>query len=155
MQVRIEQGVAKSGIALGLGPRDRRFESSHPDLTLEMLMKIIGIVGTRNRDSKQDLIKCIAAFKKIYKEGDKLVSGGCPKGGDRFCEIIAKKMGLTITIHYPNWDKYGKPAGFIRNTLIAEDCDILIAVVASDRKGGTEDTIKKVKKLDKEVVLVY
>ena len=32
---------------------------------------------------------------------------------------------------------------YARNTLIARDADELIAVVAEDRKGGTEDTIKK------------
>lgn len=36
---------------------------------------------------------------------------------------------------------------YARNTLIAQDSDKLIACVAPDRKGGTEDTIKKFVKL--------
>jgi predicted nucleic acid-binding Zn-ribbon protein len=117
-------------------------------------MKTIGIVGSRRRDSKEDLSAFFEVFGKVYKEGDRLVSGGCPKGGDRFAEIVAKQMGLTITIHYPDWDKYGKSAGFKRNTNIAEDADVLIAIVAEDRKGGTEDTIKKAEKLGKQIILV-
>ena len=117
-------------------------------------MKTIGIVGSRRRDSEKDFAACCEALNKIFEEGDQLVSGGCPKGGDRFAEIIAKKSGLTIIIHYPNWKKYGKSAGFIRNTKIAEDCDVLIAVVAEDRKGGTEDTIKKADKLEKKIIIV-
>lgn len=117
-------------------------------------MKTIGIVGSRRRDSDKDYGRTCLAFSKVYLQGDRIVSGGCPKGGDRFAEIIAKQDGLTITIHYPDWDRHGKSAGFIRNSLIAEDCDILIAVVAEDRTGGTEDTIKKAKKLGKKVILV-
>ena len=41
-------------------------------------------------------------------------------------------------------------ANYERNTLIARDSDVLIAVVAPDRKGGTEDTIKKWNRFHKE-----
>ena len=115
-------------------------------------MRRIGIVGSRSRDTIPDYQEVVNTFTTIYKEGDTIVSGGCQKGGDRFAEIIAKGLGLTITIHYPDWDKHKKSAGFVRNTLIANDCDVLIACVAGDRTGGTEDTIKKVLKQNKEVI---
>lgn len=106
-------------------------------------MKTIGIIGSRRRNTYEDSILVERAFLKIYEDGDTIVSGGCPNGGDRFAEIIAKEFGITIAIHYPNWTKYGKPAGFVRNTKIAKDANVLIACVAADRTGGTEDTIKK------------
>jgi len=116
--------------------------------------KVIGIVGSRRRAHPSDYNALILTFKAIYEQGDTIVSGGCPKGGDNFAERIAKKMGLSITIHYPDWEGRGKPAGFQRNTLIANDCDVLIAVVASDRTGGTEDTIKKCVSQGKKVYFV-
>jgi len=117
--------------------------------------KIIGIVGSRRRDSDPDFFQCLAAFERIYCPGDRLVSGGCSRGGDAFAESIARDKGLTITIHYPDWNgPVGKAAGFVRNTKIAEDCDILIALVAEDRTGGTEDTVKKATKLGKKILLV-
>ena len=106
-------------------------------------MSVIGIVGSRRRDAKCDYELTERKFLDIYQEGDTIVSGGCPQGGDRFAEMIAKRGGLTITIHYPNWSKYGKGAGFVRNTKIADDADKLIACVAADRTGGTEDTVEK------------
>ena len=115
-------------------------------------MKTIGIVGSRRRNTHEDFDKCITALDKIYEYGDRIVSGGCLEGGDKFAEQIAKALGLTITIHYPNWKKFGKFAGFERNTKIAKDCDVLIALVAEDRTGGTEDTVKKVLKMNKEVI---
>lgn len=105
--------------------------------------KTIGIIGSRRRSSQESYLRLREIFDKVYEPGDRIVSGGCPEGGDRFAEEIAKKLGLTITIHYPAWHKYGKAAGLKRNTKVAADADVLIALVAPDRTGGTEDTIKK------------
>jgi hypothetical protein len=117
-------------------------------------MKTIGIVGSRRRDSKEDFDLCEKTFLEIYKDGDHLVSGGCSRGGDRFCEILAKKYQVPIKIHYAQWDKLGKRAGMIRNTDIAKDSDVLIAVVAEDRTGGAEDTIRKATTFGKEIVII-
>lgn len=116
--------------------------------------RYIGIVGSRRRDSDDDFELCLKQFENIYKPGDRIVSGGCSRGGDRFAETITRLKGLTITIHYADWNGIGKPAGFVRNTKIATDCDILIALVAEDRSGGAEDTVRKALALGKEVILL-
>jgi hypothetical protein len=113
-------------------------------------MKKIGIVGSRRRNSNKDFISVKDKFFELYQDGDLIISGGCPQGGDNFAEQIAKKNGIPILIFYPDWNKHGKAAGFVRNTYIAENSNILIACVASDRTGGTEDTIKKFLKIHKE-----
>ena len=105
--------------------------------------KTIGIIGSRRRDSHEDFKAVSDAFESIYEDGDRIVSGGCPKGGDFFAERLALRHGISILVHYPAWNKYGKSAGFRRNTTIAKDADVLIACVSEDRKGGTEDTIRK------------
>ena len=106
-------------------------------------MKIIGIVGSRRRNSRTDERKVIAAFNKIYEDGDEIVSGGCWAGADNMAEKIAKDVQCPIKIYHAKWKRLGKSAGHARNTLIAKDADVLIACVADDRKGGTEDTIRK------------
>jgi len=119
-------------------------------------MKRIGVIGTRRRDTFLDYKAVQEAFYEIYHDGDWLVSGGCPKGGDSFAAKMALKYGMPILTFYPDWRKYSKSAGFIRNTFIAEHSDILIACVSEDRTGGTEDTIKKFLKDhdEKELILV-
>jgi len=118
------------------------------------MAKVVGIVGSRRRDSDDDFGDTHAAFKTIYQPGDTLVSGGCPKGGDRFCEIIAQTEGVPIKIHRAEWNRLGRGAGFARNTFIAQDADVLIAVVSADRTGGTEDTIRKFKKFHPDGTLI-
>ena len=106
-------------------------------------MKTIGVIGSRRRNSEDDYHIVEAAFFRAYKQGDRICSGGCPKGGDRFAEMIAKKFDIPILIYKAEWELFGRGAGFIRNTDIAQSSNILIACVAEDRKGGTEDTIRK------------
>lgn len=106
-------------------------------------MKRIGIVGSRRKDSYDYKVVVENKFFSVYEEGDWIVSGGCPKGGDKFAEMIAKENGIPILIFYPSWERFGKGAGFVRNGDIAKYSDILIACVARDRTGGTEDTIEK------------
>jgi hypothetical protein len=112
-------------------------------------MSIIGIVGSRRRNTDLDAKLVREAFLEFYKEGDEIVSGGCRTGADSFAEKLAKLYQIPIKIYYAKWNKLGKQAGFARNTYIARDSDILIACVSKDRTGGTEDTIRKYLKFNK------
>jgi hypothetical protein len=106
--------------------------------------QFIGMVGTRKRDSIDDISLAIVEFHKIqdpYKT-TVMVSGLCPKGGDRFATVIYRKL-KTMKLWFPAEWSIGRHAGFVRNTEIARWSDDLIAVVSPDRKGGTEDTVKK------------
>lgn len=126
--------------------------------------RVIGVVGSRRRATEEDMQLTIDTFFEYYSKGDRIVSGGCELGADRFAEVIASDHGITITIHYPRQEDLDKALlahnpraawakiNYARNTLIAEDCHILIALVAPDRLGGTEDTIRKAIKLGKEVI---
>jgi hypothetical protein len=127
----------------------------------------IGIVGSRRRDSKEDL-KCLVDFiLPIFEYYDRegytitLVSGGCKKGGDRFAEILRDQFNLSMIIHYPKKENLPDDPqtrdfakiNFARNTLIAIDSDVLVAMCAPDRLGGTEDTVKKFKKYHPKNIL--
>jgi len=136
----------------------------------------IGIVGSRRRDSNKDkqvieltLFRVLSGYWISLPEVDKgvmLVSGGCPKGADRFAEELAKEHMFPITVHYPDKSKLDKilsitnptqayaQINFARNKKIAEDSDYLIACVSEDRTGGTENTIKHFKELGKEKNLI-
>lgn len=109
-------------------------------------MKRIIIIGSRRRNELEDYDAVLEAFIRQYQVGDLIVSGGCSKGGDRFAEYISATYNIWMVVWPAKWRKngyYNRAAGFERNTIIAQNGDVLIALVAPDRKGGTEDTIKK------------
>ena len=125
--------------------------------------KKIIIIGSRRRNNDSDYHQVYNEFKKWYDNGDIIISGGCPKGGDRFAEIIARKMNMTesngqLKIHRPDPDKRpenGSPKHkwaqwfYERNTIVAKESEpdtVVIACVSPDRKGGTEDTLRKVQR---------
>lgn len=128
-------------------------------------MIYIGIIGSRRRNTPADCSMVDTALltlrAKYNGESITIVSGGCPKGGDRFAEVLAANYGMSTLIHLPNLTgpEFTKlfqlnprlahtKANYARNTLIARDSQHgLIACVAPDRKGGTEHTIKEFKKL--------
>ncbi|MGP1493722.1 MAG: SLOG family protein [Streptobacillus sp.] len=63
-----------------------------------------------------------------------IVSGGA-KGADSIAELLAKWSGKEMIVYYPDWDKYGKQAGFIRNRLIINDSDCVLAFWDLKSKG--------------------
>lgn len=125
------------------------FKNAGLPLPLKRRKRVIGVVGTRRRDSDYDFRLVENEFLRHYHEGDIICSGLCSKGADRFAVILSEKYHISARWYKANWQKDGKAAGFIRNTYIAEDSNILIACVADDRKGGTEDTLRKFKNLGK------
>ena len=114
-------------------------------------MKKIGIIGTRKRNIITDFYQVKEAFFKVYEEGNWIISGHCPKGGDAFAEKIAFDYGIPILL-FPPMQKTRKEF-FARNTLISELSDIIIAclidphesieVILERKSGGSEDTLKK------------
>ena len=88
-------------------------------------MKKIGIIGTRKRNVRTDFIEVQEAFFEIFEEGDWIVSGHCPKGGDAFAEKIAFDWGIPILLFPPK--KKIRKHFFARNTLVAEISDMIIA----------------------------
>ena len=83
----------------------------------------------------------------------KLIVSGGAAGADTLAQRYAKDSGLPIIIYYPDWKKYKKAAGVIRNQYIVDDADMMIAFAYDDSR-GTRDSIKKMKKAKKPVAVI-
>lgn len=94
---------------------------------------ICAIVGSRTFEDFHFMKVSMKEIHSKYKI-DTIVSGGA-FGADALAEHYAKWKRLKYKIHRPDWKKYGKPAGFIRNKLIINDCDILVAFWDGTSKG--------------------
>jgi hypothetical protein len=77
---------------------------------------------------------------------DYVVTGGAT-GVDWWAEEFARVLRIGRIVHMPNWKKYGKPAGPIRNSLIVADAEALFAIYTDKSKSrGTIDSVTKAKK---------
>ncbi len=81
-----------------------------------------------------------------------LISGGAV-GADSLGERYAKENNIETIIFKPDWNKFGKQAGFLRNTTIIENSDIVIAYWNGTSR-GTADSINKAKNLNKQVIII-
>lgn len=104
----------------------------------------IAIVGSRN-------FKCRETFKAIMLQWNNLelvysdiekkclrpvsfISGGAI-GVDTWAEEFAASHAYDIKVIKPEWEKYGKKAGFLRNALIIKEAQMIIAFWDGKSKG--------------------
>jgi hypothetical protein len=66
---------------------------------------------------------------------------GCAKGADTHGRAWAEFRGIPIKFFPAEWDAYGKQAGPIRNTKMAENADALI-LVWNGRSPGSASMLK-------------
>jgi hypothetical protein len=122
----------------------------------------VGIVGSRSRNTPKDKDVIRQVLKRqMTKYKIHIVSGGCPKGADKFAEELAEELNLGISVHPP--DKSQLPENYTRydyaricyerNSTIADESQILLAIW-DGISGGTADTINKVKEFDKPIVIL-
>jgi len=129
---------------------------------------IIGIVGSRRRNSEKDFGKTVTELARLERRTKrfikKIVTGDCCEGGDKFAKDIAYMFGYDIEVKYKLDPETGEKliryiddyyefcrVCYDRNEEIAkEPLDYLIALVTPDRTGGTENTIKHFKRLHKD-----
>ena len=109
----------------------------------------LAIIGSRTFQDEVLFKKSLVSFKDITE----IVSGGA-KGADTWAEVYAKENNIPFTLFKPDWKRYGRGAGIIRNTEIINYADEVIAFWDGKSK-GTKDSIDKAHSLNKKVHIIY
>jgi hypothetical protein len=102
----------------------------------------LAIIGSRSLKDKYELE---LAINELSLDIDTVVSGGA-MGADKLGEEWAKNQGIKVELHLPEWAKYGRSAGIIRNKAIVLSCDFCLAFWDGKSK-GTNSSIELCKKL--------
>ena len=82
---------------------------------------------------------------------DEIISGGAI-GVDTCARQYAIKNNIPFTEIKPNYEVYNKSAPIIRNKIIVEKCDTLIAYW-DGKSSGTKFTIDYARKLGKQIII--
>ena len=111
-------------------------------------MEKLAIVGSRNYNNFEEFSKTIDKYLPISE----IISGGC-----RGTDLMAKRYAMQNKINYKefpaDWKRYGKAAGPIRNKLIVDASDAVIAFLSPSSK-GTLNSINYAKKQKKKLIVV-
>lgn len=110
-----------------------------------MKVAVIGSRGFKNYELLRSTLSTL--------EISLIISGGA-MGADTLAEVYAKEKGIETKVFIPDWKTHGKKAGFLRNTDIVNESDLVVAFWDGLSR-GTEDSIKKAQKLNKRILLVH
>jgi len=107
------------------------------------MSKVWGIVGSRDFHERDFLFeKLDLTYHSARVKPAKVVSGGAT-GADYHAISWAAAREIPWISHIPDWKTHGRAAGPIRNRLIVEDSDHIIAFIYSGRlTKGTASTLK-------------
>lgn len=118
----------------------------------------LAIVGSRTLTNKQffnDKID-LALNEWIDKSQTNIthiVSGGA-RGADTLAEQWAKARNIETVIFKPDWNKYGKRAGYLRNVDIITNATHVLAF-PSHQGCGTQHSIEIAKKQNKPLMIYW
>lgn len=115
-------------------------------------MRII-VAGSRTFNDYKLLEETLDNIIKEERIDNPIFISGTANGADKLGEIYAHNKGYKVLQFRPDWDKYGKSAGYIRNTEMAEAGDILVAFWDGKSK-GTEHMINIMKNKNKHGFII-
>ena len=112
---------------------------------------VLAIIGSRSYDSYfllEKEVKNLIQYPRITE----IVSGGA-EGADKLGVLFARLNNLKLKEFLPEWNRYGKSAGFKRNKLIIDYADIVI-VFWNGLSKGTIHSINLAKKSHKPCYII-
>lgn len=96
----------------------------------------IAIVGSRSIDNLPLLEEI---WDRLELDYDNTIISGGAKGVDTNGRQLAEKYGMDIIEYLPDWNRYGKSAGFRRNKTIIQECDECICIWDGESHGAKHD----------------
>lgn len=112
----------------------------------------LAVIGSRTFNNYGLLCIVLDEYAIESNHNLTIISGGA-RGADRLAERYAYECDVGLQVFPADWDTYGKAAGFIRNKLIVDECDELVAFWDGKSK-GTKNSMDHAKRQGKTVVVI-
>lgn len=110
----------------------------------------LAVVGSRGFDDYEYLAELLDTIH-VFSSVTLVVSGGAD-GADSLAERWAKENNIETLIIKPDWEQYGKRAGYVRNIEIWDNSDEGIAFWDGQSK-GTAHSFEIAKKQEKKIYI--
>lgn len=112
----------------------------------------IAVVGSRSFNDFELLEKIILENFEL-KDIEYIVSGGA-KGADTMAERFAEKYKIKTIVFIPEWNRYSRGAGFIRNEKIVDNSDFVVVLWNGKSKGTLSSINLARKKLGEDKIII-
>jgi hypothetical protein len=113
----------------------------------------VAIVGSRTFNNNKNFLMMDSFIKsKLNTEDIKQVISGGANGADKLGKKWARINKIKYKEFSPDWNKYGKSAGMIRNIDIIKNADIVFAFWDGKSK-GTKHSIKLANNMKKQLYI--
>lgn len=113
------------------------------------------VCGGRDFNDRQLLFDTLESIRKSkrHEEDNLEIISGMAKGADSLAVEYAKAFGLPLNKFFAEWEKYGKSAGYRRNTrmLVEGKPDLVVAFPGGK---GTEMMIKIAKEAGIQTIII-
>jgi predicted Rossmann fold nucleotide-binding protein DprA/Smf involved in DNA uptake len=111
----------------------------------------LAIVGSRT--AGPDLAQLLRAeVDRLGAPITLIVSGGA-RGADTLARELARERGIPLAEHLPDYHRHGRGAPLLRNKLIVDDADVVLALWDGASR-GTMHTVRYAQEQGKRVVVV-
>lgn len=108
----------------------------------------LAVVGSRTVTNYEVVKQVLDGFEGVTE----VISGGAA-GADSLGARWATEKGLKLTVFRPDWKRYGRAAGMIRNKNIIDTADEVVAFWDGQSK-GTANSIERARKAGKPLTIV-
>ncbi len=115
-----------------------------------MSKRRVAVVGTR---TFHDYALLSTSLSTLFPKIDLIVSGGA-QGADALAERYAREHGIVVRIFKPDWQRYGKRAGPIRNALIVDHADYVVAFWDGQSR-GTLSSVQLARRQGKPLQIIH
>lgn len=149
----LQDTLEKAGFHYGdertaLTPSARAQEPFSREDTGRARGKVILVCGSRKW---ADRLPIWDALFRLRHETE-LVIHGAARGADTLAGDVCRDLGIPVHEYPADWDRYGKGAGFIRNSrMLKEGQPDLVLAFTEEPEGGTAQMVKLARKADVEV----
>lgn len=109
--------------------------------------EMVAVVGSR--DWKD--LDAVKDYVNSLDLSDTIVSGGA-RGVDMQAQIAAEDRGMATIIFRPDWNTHGKRAGILRNMMIVDRADRVVAFW-DGRSAGTKHSVEYALEKGKPVIV--
>lgn len=110
------------------------------------------VAGSREIRDREVVEEAMGRAEIAFGPVSEIVHGGA-RGVDSLADSIARDWDVEVTLFEPEWDEYGKAAGPLRNSEMAQYGDALVAVWDGEST-GTKSMIQKAMAFGLDVLVI-